>query len=117
MNREKLIRAGIDYDQGVNRFAGKAQLYEKYLVKMFDNDILSVLCTQLEGKDYTGAFRSAHDLKGTSGNLSINEFYHTICEIVEQLRGGNPDEKTVRIQLDKAKSLYNAAKEAVLEQV
>ena len=36
MDREKCINAGIDYDQGVNRFMGNKELYEKYALKFLD---------------------------------------------------------------------------------
>ena len=62
MNREKLIEAGIDYDEGVKRFAGKAAIFEKYLVRLFEVQLMENLKEQLEKEDYKTAFRTAHDL-------------------------------------------------------
>lgn len=35
MNREKLIAAGIDYDDGLKRMSGNEALYEKFLINSY----------------------------------------------------------------------------------
>lgn len=112
MNREKLVNAGINYQQGVDRFAGNAALYEKYLLKIFSSGQMEKLQEQLLEKDYENAFRSAHDLKGVSGNLSMNAFYKEICRIVEELRGKIPGEEIMEYY-EAAERLYKLAEEAV----
>lgn len=37
MNIELLKAGGIDYEDGLERFSGNSQLYEKYLRKLLDN--------------------------------------------------------------------------------
>ena len=86
MEREKMSEAGIDYDEGVERFGGNSQSYEKYLRKFFLGDYLTQIRTQVENKDYKGAFRSTHDLKGITGNLSLSQCYRAVCVLTERLR-------------------------------
>lgn len=112
MNREKLIDAGIDYDQGVNRFAGKQDIYEKFLKKLFEKQLMEDLKIKLKEKNYEEAFRIAHDLKGTSGNLSVTLFYKKICEIVENLREERNEESLLNL-FNQAEMLYLNAKKAV----
>jgi len=112
MNREELMNAGINYDQGVNRFAGNSAIYEKYLSKIFDSSLMADLKEQIEKKNYENAFRTSHDLKGTSGNLSMNTFFKAICAVVEELRSGSPGENLMELY-ENAESLYNLAKNVV----
>lgn len=112
MNRETLIAAGIDYDQGVERFAGRAALYEKYLKKLFDDDIMGTFTQQLRAGDMNAAFRAAHDLKGLTGNLAINDLFRAISALVEALRRGDSQENIKRIY-EYALSLYETAETAV----
>ena len=114
MNRDVLVSAGIDYDQGVNRFAGKAQIYEKFLKRLFEEESMSQLGTQLAEKDYESAFKTAHNLKGMSGNLSLNQFYKAICEIVEELRNGQPGDD-ILTSYQHASVLYEKAKRTIQE--
>lgn len=114
MTREGLTRAGVDYDSGARRFAGKTQLYEKYLLKFFENNSLFDLRCKLETGDYEAAFRIAHSLKGVSGNLSMGPLYDTIAELVEYLRAGGRDEEALRL-CERAMELYHAAEKAVKE--
>ena len=90
VNKDILVAAGIDYDDGVRRFAGRAELYEKFLVKIVGRDDLDKLKVMLEQKDYHQAFILTHTMKGEAGNLSMQRFYVIICEIVEELRNGEP---------------------------
>ncbi len=112
MNKERLIQAGIDYEEGVRRFGGSTQIYEKFLMKFFEKDELPVLRKTLEAEDYEAAFRIVHDLKGGAGNLSISAYFRKICEIVEALRMGMKDQSLL-VLLQEAEDLYNTAYLAV----
>lgn len=112
MDRNRLIDAGINYDEGVERFGGQAALFEKYLVKFFEDGLMQKIEAELENKDIAGAFRTTHDLKGASGNLSINSLYVALCELTDRLRGGSPSED-YGSELSKVMMLYNTAKDAV----
>lgn len=114
MDKEKLTRSGIDYDSGVHRFGGNPQVYEKYLLKFFAKNDLPALRNALACGDYESAFRTAHNIKGSSGNLSITAFFDKICELVDALRAGTQDGSLTAMYAE-AEALYETAREAIEE--
>ncbi len=94
MDRDELIMAGINYDEGLHRFRGKAELYEKFL-KTFPKDThYPDMVKALEDNDVETAFKNAHALKSIIGNLSMDDFYNCLFELVEALR--NKDEENIK---------------------
>ena len=114
MNREKLIGAGINYDEGANRLGGNTIAYEKFLLKFFNEGLMENLKAELEDKKYEEAFHNAHTLKGNAGNLSINDCAKAISVLTEGLRHGNPQGDVMEMY-SKAEVLYEKAKNAVEE--
>ncbi len=114
MNREKLISAGIDYDDGVNRFSGMPQVYEKFLKKFFASYTLDELEKQIEAGDIAEAFKTAHAIKGAAGNMSVKLFYDKLCMLVELLRR-NADKGECAKTLYEMRALYTRAADAVRE--
>ena len=112
MNRETLIAAGVDYDQGVERFADRASLYEEYLGKFFDGSTMESLRQMLLDGNRDAAFDLTHDLKGAVGNLSITKLYQDICAMVEALRVGGIDDKVWQLY-DQALKQYQTVEAAV----
>lgn len=91
MNKETLINAGLDYEDGVRRCAGSVDLYEKLLM-MFLDDTNYAEAKDLFGKgSYDEAYSHVHEIKGMSGNLSIGELYQASSRAVEVLRAKNWD--------------------------
>lgn len=89
MNREKLISAGINYDEGVARFANNVNLYERILANFPQDPSYGNLISALQKEEFSEAFRHAHSLKGVSGNLSLEKLYNAICPLVDALRSNN----------------------------
>lgn len=87
MDKEVCAAAGIDYDEGVARFVGHAEIYEKFLGKFLADPDYAMLETAMAEKDITAAFHAAHTLKGVAGNLSLNDLYHALIPFVDALRG------------------------------
>lgn len=88
MNQERLLAAGVNYADGVKRFGGKPELYEKYLVQFPADTNYSHMILALEPADYDAAFKYAHALKGLAGNLSLGSLYVQLSVLVESLRAG-----------------------------
>ena len=90
MNREKLIAAGIDYDDGLKRMSGNEALYEKFLIKFLQDDNIHIL-----GKsgqvDTDTVFRAVHTLKGVSATLGIKELAEACDVICKKIRAGETD--------------------------
>lgn len=91
MNRYKLYKAGVDTNEGISRFGGKIESYEKYLYKFPADENYLSLCDALQVNDVKAAFAAAHALKGVAGNLSLVKLRADIEPLVEELRHGNMD--------------------------
>lgn len=85
----KLSMAGINVSEGLKRFNGNKEMYEKYLRKFSEDHNYIDMCIAFENKEIKSAFAAAHALKGVSGNLSIQKLYNDIFPLVEELRSGN----------------------------
>lgn len=114
MNRDSLVRAGVHYDEGVERFGGNAAVYEKYLAKFFVGGYMEKIERQLASGDIAGAFRTTHDLKGVSGNLSMDRFYRAVCALTEKLRPQASD-ADYEEELAQVKLWYDRAQSAITE--
>lgn len=86
MNIDVLEKAGINYQEGLKRFAGKSALYEKYLLRFGQEPTFDQLKKAMAQEDYEEAFKAAHTMKGIVGNLSLNEFFELLKPFVEELR-------------------------------
>lgn len=72
------MKYGINYDSGVNRFAGNEALFTKFLKKFVDDPTFSDLRKAMAGTDTDEAFRQAHTLKGVVGNLSFDDLFEKL---------------------------------------
>ncbi len=86
-----LTAAGINYQEGLHRFANNDRLYEKYLLKFIDDPNFEKAKAALEAEDYEEIKNTVHALKGVSGNLSMIPLFGLCSEIVESIRGGKPE--------------------------
>lgn len=89
MNQEILARAGIAYDEGVRRFSGNVAIYEKFVRRFPQDPTFGELKAAMESGNGEAAFRAAHTLKGTGGNLSLELFVQAVSPLVEALRSGD----------------------------
>jgi len=109
MDKEACLRCGIDYEEGVSRFMGHAELYEKFLGKFPSDPGYPALEAAMAAKDLPAAFQAAHTLKGVSGNLSLTALYRALLPFVDALRGEG--------DLPLAESLYPAVQAAYRQAV
>ena len=86
MDKKKLLKAGINYDEGLERCMVNKALYNKLLLRLIENNNYDNLLKAIKEKNYEKAFGYAHTLKGMLGNLSVNEAYGKIVLLVEDLR-------------------------------
>lgn len=92
MNRYKLSKVGINTKEGIERFNGDADSYEKYLYLFPQDENFGLMCKAIDEKDVWAAFTAAHALKGVAGNLSLDKLYIDIKPLVEKLRAGSLDD-------------------------
>ena len=87
--KSELTAVGVDYDSALERFMGKENLYQKFLIKFLDDKNFQSLGKALKDKDIEEAFKCAHTIKGLSGNLGLNKLSDSVVPLVEALRAGN----------------------------
>lgn len=108
MNKEILIAANVDYENGMKRFAGNEALYEKYLLKFKDDVHYEAVIAAFESGDFESLQKEAHTLKGVAGTLGLLDIYQNCADIVTALRGERTDQIPEMISL-----LQNAYKKTI----
>lgn len=111
MDRASLIKAGVDYDDGLARFLGKASLYEKFILQFPEDSTFPALKQALEQGDAQEAFLRVHTLKGVAGNLSFRSFLTVLTPLVEALRAN--DLKEANLLYPGVEAAYNALCQAI----
>lgn len=91
MEKEVLINANIDYENGKNRFAGNEVLYEKYLLKFKEDPHFEGAKQAFLGGDNEKLLKETHALKGVAGTLGITTVYQASAEIVSAIRAEEVD--------------------------
>lgn len=97
----------LDYEDGLERFVNKPELYHRFLEKFQNEPVFEDLRRAMESEDYKMAFQYAHTLKGNTANLSLVRLYRATIPFVEALR----DEADV----EEAKKLFVTVEKAFLE--
>ena len=102
INRAALEAAGINYPKGLERFMKNVALYERFLNKFLNDASYVKFKDAMKSGDRAIAEESIHTLKGTSGNLSMEELYKLSDEICKSIRSGIPleDLKDSEAKLD-----------------
>ena len=98
MNWEKLEQSGVNCEEGLNRFSGNEQLYEKYLKKLLELTLYEEMKQAIMEERIHDAFLASHKLKSFIGNLSIGSFYEDIRELTEQLRAETGQDYSARLK-------------------
>lgn len=89
MNKDALVRGGVDYDDALARFMGSVDLYERFLLKFPSDPTFPALRESIRAENAEDAFYQAHTLKGVAGNLSFRELSRQVVPLVEALRVGD----------------------------
>ena len=113
MNAERLRRAGIDYEAGVKRFQGDAELYETVLTAFLKETILEDAQSAFERGDRNALLRCVHELKGSCGNADMTDLYAVSCELVSLLRDDAGTDKDLEGLFTKLKNTYITAREGI----
>jgi HPt (histidine-containing phosphotransfer) domain-containing protein len=102
----RLKEAGIDTDGTLKRFAGNADLYEKFLVKFMDDDTFNGIKPAFDSDDKEAALNTSHTLKGVAGNLGMTRLYEACSNTVALIRAD---------EFEKARDSYDELKNAYEE--
>ncbi len=85
---QKLAAYGIDYMDAMDRMDDNAELYKKLALKYLNDQNYANLVAALEVKDFDGAYKAAHALKGVSGNLSFTDLFKAAASASDALFQG-----------------------------
>lgn len=89
---DKLSAAGaINLEEGLKRMMGNEALYVKCLKMFLPQAQGSKLPELLAAGDIEEAIKDVHNLKGVTGNLSLNGLYEIYNEVLTRLRSGETD--------------------------
>ncbi|WP_051197409.1 MULTISPECIES: Hpt domain-containing protein [unclassified Butyrivibrio] len=84
--KQELIEWGVDWKEVSERFMGKDELIEKFMLKFLNDASFAQLQKGLEEKDVKEAFEGCHSLKGVGGNLGLQGFLPDVLTLTEILR-------------------------------
>lgn len=90
--KKRLIDAGVQMDEVLERFMGNEQLLERMLKKFSHDTTFLKLREAAEEKDGDRALALSHTLKGMCSNLSMTELTSLFTCQVELFRAGNVEE-------------------------
>lgn len=115
MDIKRLEQAGIDYEEGLERFMGDADLYQVVLRSFLDDGCLERARTAFDAHDADGLFSCAHEIKGSAGNASMTDLYRAACGLVETLRAGRFVDGEVTPAFANFEDAYERARSGISE--
>ena len=106
---------GVDVEDGVSRFGGNVQSYIRLLHKFAENqaDVIDEIMASVESGDQEAAERSAHTLKGVSGNIGATQLRELAASVEEVIKSGTDDQldsltETARVELNRVVSMIQS---------
>lgn len=103
--KQRLISAGIDVDDALNRFMGNESMLERFLGKFTQDANYRKLVDALEANDAEAALAASHTLKGVCGNLSMTKLFELLTVQVKAFRDGDFD--GAKAQMESITAVYN----------
>lgn len=85
---DKLIKFGVDPEEGLKRCMDNESFYLMLVAKVPDDKGFDNLKEAIDAGDLKAGFEAAHALKGVLGNLSLTSMYGPVSKITELLRSG-----------------------------
>ena len=89
------VKKYIDVDGGLQRIRGNKKLYTRMLKMLLVSEEFAKLKAALDADDYDNGEKAAHAIKGVTGNLSLTALFDNSVELMQQLKSGPADPKTV----------------------
>ncbi len=83
---QSLQEKGANTKEGLERCLNNEQIYLRLVKKVLTDESFEKLKNAIAENDLDTAFTVAHNLKGSSGNLSLTPLYNSLVEITELLR-------------------------------
>ena len=106
---------GGDYES-VRQRMPREQMIRKFVLRFLSDPSYELLCSSLESKNYEGAFRAAHSLKGVCQNLGFQRLVMTVSAMTELLRKWNEaqiDEEQAQLLFEQVSEDYKLVVETI----
>ena len=105
----------IDIEQGLSRVRGNKSLYKRMLSMFIESKEISEFEKQINNGESEEASKTAHAIKGISGNLALSVLFDLSSDLVEELRNGVIDEKNIADYHDALEKTLIAVNEAITQ--
>ena len=99
--KKNSVMSGVEFENGLMRFAGKKKLYLKVLKQFIESygDFEEKLIQAVRDKNKDTAIRLIHDLKGVAGNIGATNLYLQLNKFEEFVKRNFLDEKAIKERL------------------
>ncbi len=88
MDQNALEKLGIDFENGIGRFAGSEALYGKYLLRFLEDGHYRAGVCAMQRNEYAAMFDAMHALKSVSGTLGMTELFDCCAAVTTAIRAG-----------------------------
>ena len=96
---------------GIEAHMGNEAMYERILRLVLSDNSFDMLFNAAESEDAEVIFDISHALKGTLGNLGVDELSLLVTDICETTRAGSI--AGVKEKITKVQSIYNCLVECI----
>ncbi|MDD4797784.1 MAG: Hpt domain-containing protein [Eubacteriales bacterium] len=107
----ELSKAGIDYLEGLHRFADNQGLYLKYMKRFCTDDELDQLMKSLSAARYEEKVRIVHSIKGLAASLSLNGLRDACVQLERSLA----ERRDCNREMEQCKEAYRKAVRVISE--
>ena len=103
--RECYEAMGANYED-VEASLRTEERIQKFLLRVLNDSSYDLLCTSMEARNMSEAFRAAHTIKGICQNLSLDRLYESSHALAELLRDRQEYGADLEPALEKVKEDY-----------
>lgn len=109
--RDMLEEHGVDIAMGIRAHMGNEAMYERILKLVLSDNSFEMLFNVAESENAEVIFDISHSLKGTLGNLGIDELSSLVTDICETTRSGST--LGVKEKIFKVQKIYDSLVECM----
>lgn len=89
--KTRLIEAGVNVDNALERFMGNEKMLEKYLGRFLTEKSYAALADAIAASDQAAAQAAAHTLKSVCGTIGCEGMQALVVDQEAAMRAGNWD--------------------------
>lgn len=113
MLRSRLEARGVDVARGIKAHMDNEDMYERIFRLVMSDPNFERLFDMADSGSAEELFEITHSMKGTLGNIGIDELYEYVLDICETTRAGRLDRVTGNIA--NIKQIYYSFKDILAE--